>query len=61
MQKQQGLIAILDALGAANYNDREISQFLRSRDRVLELLAESQCESGARRYRGNLRNHVYVQ
>jgi hypothetical protein len=38
MEKKQGLIAILDALGAANYNNREIFKFLNSRERVLELL-----------------------
>ena len=38
MNQQQGLIAILDALGAANYTDVEISGFLESRERVLELL-----------------------
>jgi hypothetical protein len=38
MDQKQGLIAVLDALGAATYNDNEISQFLNSRERVLELL-----------------------
>lgn len=35
---QHGIVAILDALGAANYNDNEIKQFLRSREVVLEAL-----------------------
>lgn len=38
MEQKQGIIAVLDALGAATYNDIEISQFLNSRERVLELL-----------------------
>ncbi len=38
MEEQYGLIAILDALGAASYTDEEISRFLESRGRVLELL-----------------------
>jgi len=38
MEQKQGIIAVLDALGAATYSDREISQFLNSRERVLELL-----------------------
>lgn len=38
MKEQQGLIAILDALGAANYSEPEIKQFLESRKRVLNLL-----------------------
>lgn len=38
MEQQHGLIAILDALGAASYTDEEISRFLESRGRVLELL-----------------------
>ena len=38
MEQKQGIIAVLDALGAATYNDKEISQFLNSRERVLELL-----------------------
>lgn len=38
MTQKQGLIAILDALGAATYNDREIDQFLKSRELVLGLL-----------------------
>jgi len=38
MEQKQGIIVVLDALGAATYNDKEISQFLSSRERVLELL-----------------------
>src|SRR5688500_8871200 len=38
MQQKQGLIAILDALGAANYSDQQIAQFLKSRQVVLDLL-----------------------
>src|SRR5207302_6780235 len=38
MQQAHGLIAILDALGAASYTDEEISRFLESRGRVLKLL-----------------------
>lgn len=38
MEKKQGLIAVLDALGAASYSDHEISVFLDSRQRVLDLL-----------------------
>lgn len=34
-QQQKGLIAILDALGAATYSDAEIDRFLESRDLVL--------------------------
>ena len=41
MQQKQGLIAILDALGAANYSDEQIAQFLRSRQVVLTLLANN--------------------
>lgn len=39
MEQQQGLIAILDALGAANYSGEEINQFLKSRELVLDLLS----------------------
>jgi hypothetical protein len=38
--KQWGLVDILDALGAPNYSDEEISQFLRSREIILGLLTE---------------------
>jgi Bacterial RNA polymerase, alpha chain C terminal domain len=38
MDQNQGLIAVLDALGASTYSDREISKFLASRERVLRLL-----------------------
>jgi hypothetical protein len=38
MEQKQGIIAVLDALGAATYNDSEIEQFLESRERVLKLL-----------------------
>jgi hypothetical protein len=38
MEQRQGLIAILDALGAADYSGDRIEQFLKSRDLVLELL-----------------------
>jgi len=37
---KQGLVAILDALGAADYKDEKISQFLDSRERVLTLLED---------------------
>lgn len=35
---QHGMVAILDALGAASYSDQEIQSFLKSRDNVLRLL-----------------------
>lgn len=38
MEQKQGLISILDALGAARYNDEDIARFLSSRDRVLAIL-----------------------
>jgi hypothetical protein len=37
---QPGLVAILDALGAASYSDVEITKFLQSRARVLALLEQ---------------------
>lgn len=51
MDQKQGLIAVLDALGAANYNDREISRFLKSRERVLELLRD---KAHAKEVRGTI-------
>lgn len=39
MEQKQGLVAILDALGAATYSDQQIAQFLKSRQVVLDLLA----------------------
>jgi hypothetical protein len=41
MEQEQGLIAILDALGAATYTDSEIEKFLDSRGRVIALLHRS--------------------
>ena len=38
IDQQQGLIAILDALGAANYSQEKIGRFLQSRELVLEQL-----------------------
>jgi len=38
MQKEQGLIAILDALGAANYSEEKIGHFLESRELLLKEL-----------------------
>lgn len=38
MELQHGLVAILDALGAARYSDQEIERFLQSRELVLHLL-----------------------
>jgi hypothetical protein len=38
MNERTGFIAILDALGASAYSEREIQQFLESRQRVLSLL-----------------------
>jgi hypothetical protein len=51
MEQKQGLIAILDALGAATYNDREISQFLNSRELVLGLLKR---KANAKAVRGDI-------
>jgi hypothetical protein len=51
MERKQGLIAILDALGAANYTDPEISKFLDSRERVLELLKRN---ANAKEVRGDI-------
>jgi hypothetical protein len=51
MQQKQGLIAILDALGAANYSDREISHFLESREVVLRLLRR---KADAKAVRGDI-------
>ena len=51
MEQKQGIIAVLDALGAATYNDREIAQFLNSRERVLELLKR---KANAKEIRGNM-------
>jgi len=39
-QPERGLVAILDALGAASYSEPEIERFLRSRQLVLGLLTE---------------------
>ena len=36
--RENGLVAVLDALGASNYSDAEIQRFMRSRQNVLELL-----------------------
>lgn len=38
MEHQQGLIAIVDALGAANFSENEIERFLSSRDSVVNTL-----------------------
>lgn len=40
MEPKQGFIAILDALGAANYSHEQIDQFLRSRELVIEQLMD---------------------
>jgi hypothetical protein len=36
--QKNGIIAILDALGAASYDDAEIQEFLKSRSRVISLM-----------------------
>jgi len=51
MEQKQGIIVVLDALGAATYNDKEISQFLSSRERVLELLER---KANAKQVRGDM-------
>jgi hypothetical protein len=38
--KESGVVAILDALGASSYDDRQINRFLDSRDRVISNLKE---------------------
>ena len=40
VNKKVGMVAILDALGAATYGDKEIQLFLESRQRVLNLLGK---------------------
>lgn len=40
VQKQSGMVAILDAIGAASYTDPEITEFMKSRSSVLTLLNE---------------------
>jgi hypothetical protein len=45
------MIAILDALGAARYGDREIARFLESRQRVLDILHE---KAHAKEVRGEI-------
>ncbi len=51
MDQKEGLIAILDALGAATYTDPEIARFLESRDRVLRLLRR---KANSNEVRGNI-------
>jgi hypothetical protein len=53
MEQEHGLIAILDALGAANYSGDEINQFLRSRDLVLNLLSRK-----AKDVRGDIKSNL---
>jgi hypothetical protein len=38
--RQHGIVAVLDALGAASYGDEEIKEFMRSRQNVLRLLGQ---------------------
>jgi hypothetical protein len=40
LDRQQGIVAVLDALGASTYGDEEIRRFMRSREIVLGLLNE---------------------
>jgi hypothetical protein len=40
INKQFGVIAVLDALGASNYTDKDIQRFLKSREIVISLLNE---------------------
>jgi len=51
LKTKQGLIAILDALGAASYDDRAISKFLESRERVLDILKQ---KAHAKEVRGEI-------
>ncbi len=51
MEQKQGLIAILDALGAASYDDQDISRFLSSRERVLAILQD---KAHAKEVRGEI-------
>lgn len=44
-ERQNGIIAILDALGAASYGDAEVRRFIKSRDLVLQALNEKAEES----------------
>jgi hypothetical protein len=51
MRPRQGLIAILDALGAAAYSAEKIAEFMKSRHRVLGAL---QSNAGAKAARGTI-------
>lgn len=46
IEPKQGIIAILDALGASNYSREEIDQFLKSRDLVIEQLRDKAARLG---------------
>lgn len=39
-EQQNGIVAILDALGAASYSDAEVERFMQSRENVLRILNE---------------------
>ncbi|QDV92112.1 hypothetical protein RAS2_32260 [Phycisphaerae bacterium RAS2] len=45
-KKEHGIVAILDALGAANYSDEEIMRFIDSREQVMQLLEEKALKIG---------------
>jgi len=55
MEQKQGIIAVLDALGASTYNDRELSQFLNSRGRVIKLLEQT---ANAKEVRGDIKTDL---
>jgi hypothetical protein len=40
-ENKQGLVAILDALGAANYSDAQVRRFINAREEVIGLLHEA--------------------
>lgn len=45
-EPRQGFIAILDALGAANYSREEVDEFLKSRERVIDQLMSKAARLG---------------
>lgn len=40
IEKQKGIVAILDALGASSYSDEDVEQFLNSRQRIISKLGD---------------------
>lgn len=59
MDRKNGIVAVLDALGVADYDNEKIEQFVDYRDLVLSLLGDKANAIGVERLGGSIVNFIF--